>query len=115
MRKINANFSTAIWRSLKGIKGRRKWVSLVGYSAAQLKAHIEAQFWPGMSWSNWGLSKKGQRTWQIDHIAPRASFLFTSAEDPQFRECWALSNLQPLWWPDNISKSNKLGYTVERP
>ena len=32
------------------------------------------------------------------------SFNFISAEDEEFKQCWSLSNLQPLWAADNIRK-----------
>jgi hypothetical protein len=53
-----------------------------------------------MSWGNYG-------QWEIDHIRPRSSFSFQTAEDPQFMECWELSNLQPLWMSANRSKHAK--------
>jgi hypothetical protein len=35
------------------------------------------------------------------------SFKFETPEDPDFKACWALSNLRPLWSTDNIRKSDK--------
>ena len=71
---------------------------LTGCSGAELVAHIEAQFQPGMSWQNHG-------DWHLDHIRPCASFDLT---DPaQQRECFHYSNLQPLWAADNISKGDR--------
>jgi len=45
--------------------------------------------------------------WHIDHIRPISAFSFTVPEDPEFKECWALNNLQPLWAFDNLSKGGK--------
>ncbi|MBS0364916.1 MAG: hypothetical protein JSR67_03720 [Proteobacteria bacterium] len=73
------------------------WARRLGYSADQLRQHLEANFLPGMAWSN-------SRDWHIDHIRPVCSFYFTSPEEPQFRECYALSNLRPLWRKDNARK-----------
>jgi hypothetical protein len=50
-----------------------------------------------MSWDNIG-------DWHIDHIVPLASFTFSSADDPEFRAAWALTNLRPLWAADNMRK-----------
>jgi hypothetical protein len=54
-----------------------------------------------MTWENYG-------KWHIDHKRPIASFNFTSYEDPEFKECWALNNLQPMWAKENMSKGNKI-------
>jgi hypothetical protein len=32
-------------------------------------------------------------------------------EDPEFKECWALENLQPLEAMENIDKGYNYGYT----
>jgi hypothetical protein len=82
-------------------KASRRLHDLVGYTTDQLAAHLERQFTKGMSWRNRG-SK-----WHIDHIIPLASFQFTSANDPEFRAAWALTNLRPLWKPANLSKGAK--------
>jgi hypothetical protein len=90
--------SSAISKSLRGKKkAGRRWQNLVGYSLEQLKAHLEARFLPGMRWDNHG-------EWHIDHERPISSFTIASPDDPAFRECWALSNLQPLWAGDNLRK-----------
>jgi hypothetical protein len=74
---------------------------MVGYSAEQLKEHLEKQFNDGMSWENYG-------EWHIDHIKPISSFEFDSSDDEQFKVCWSLDNLQPMWGIENIKKGNKL-------
>lgn len=54
-----------------------------------------------MTWENWG-----RRGWHIDHIAPLSSFDLT---DPvQFRRAVHYTNLQPLWWFDNLSKGKRI-------
>lgn len=77
------------------------WESLVGYTAADLMARLECRFQPGMSWNNYG-------EWHIDHIVPITAFNFTTAEDFDFKRCWALNNLQPLWADDNVHKGAKI-------
>ncbi|MEQ1901858.1 MAG: hypothetical protein ABL866_14140 [Devosia sp.] len=81
-------------------KGGRTWESLVGYSVRDLAKHLERQFLPGMTWQNMG-------DWEIDHIVPRATFSYRSVDDPDFRACWAMNNLRPLWADQNRSKSAK--------
>lgn len=63
-------------------------------------AHLERQFLPGMTWENRG-------EWHIDHIRPLCSFQFQTPDCPQFREAWALTNLQPLWAQDNLKKGGR--------
>lgn len=55
-----------------------------------------------MSWENYG-----RNGWHVDHIRPVISFNITSFDCNDFLECWSLSNLQPLWEADNLSKSSK--------
>lgn len=85
-------------KSNSGSKNGQSWLSLVGYTVAELKAHLESQFLPGMSWENRG-------EWHVDHIRPICSFNFTSPEDIEFKQCWELSNLRPLWKADNLKKA----------
>ena len=53
-----------------------------------------------MNWDNYG-------EWHIDHIKPISSFIFESSEDEEFKRCWSLDNLQPMWGIENIKKGNK--------
>jgi hypothetical protein len=102
--KLEHCISSAINSSLKkSTKARRSWETLVGYTVDQLKRHLEKKFKDGMTWSNYG--KNG---WEIDHKIPLSAFNFEKPEDIDFKRCWALSNLQPLWAIDNIRKFNKL-------
>ncbi len=99
-RGLNARMTTLMHRELGRAKAGRKWQELAGYSTEVLRLHLESRFLPGMSWDNRG-------KWHIDHIRPRASYRFVSAEDKQFRACWALENLQPLWAIENMNKHTK--------
>ena len=74
-----------------------KWFSLVGYTLKDIRTHLESKFLFGMSWSNYG-------EWHVDHVKPRSFFRYTDPTSSQFKECWALSNLQPLWALDNLKK-----------
>jgi len=77
-----------------------KTFTLLGYTGEELAKHLESQFTDGMSWDN-------MKDWHIDHIRPIASFNYTTTECEDFKKCWALNNLQPLWATDNISKGDK--------
>lgn len=76
---------------------------LLGYTIADLKKHIENQFTYRMTWEKFN---KGEI--HIDHILPISSFKFTKIGDSEWRACWDLPNLRPMWAKDNIAKSNKL-------
>lgn len=97
--RIRNATSARIWGALNG-RSDGALFSRLGYSSADLVAHLEAQFLPGMSWANYG-------RWHVDHKRPCASFDLSDAL--QFAECWALSNLQPLWAADNIAKGASHG------
>lgn len=101
--KLNEIMANAIRLALKGNKKGRSWEKLVGYSLNQLKRHLEKQFQPGMNWRNYGFYG-----WHIDHEIPISAFNFEKPEDMDFKKCWALSNLQPMWAKENIAKSNNL-------
>jgi len=96
---------TLMHRALGKAKAGRSWKTFVDYSLEELMAHLERQFLPGMTWQNKG-------DWHIDHIIPRSSFEYSSPDDPEFKKCWSLSNLQPLWAVDNIRKNAKLDYLI---
>jgi 5-methylcytosine-specific restriction endonuclease McrA len=56
-----------------------------------------------MTWGNYG-----RHGWHIDHRIPISAFNFKAPTDIDFKKCWALSNLQPLWSHENQKKYNKL-------
>lgn len=100
--RISNSVRSRVYESLK-----RSWKSystfnLLGYSRDELMSHLEERFLPGMTWENYG------PVWHIDHIVPLSAHNFVSSEDIDFKKAWALSNLQPLWASDNMSKGAKL-------
>ncbi len=76
-------------------------IDLLDYSIKELMIHLEKRFRDGMNWDNYG------PYWHIDHIKPVSHFKFKSKNDFEFKECWALSNLQPLLKSENLSKGNR--------
>lgn len=98
--RLDQNMCNFIRQSLKGKKAGRKWEILVGYSLKDLMSHLEKQFDDKMNWDNYG------SYWWVDHIKPRSLFKYTTTEEPEFKECWALKNLQPLEKIANIKKGN---------
>ncbi len=101
--KLNDCISGAINHSIRNGKNGLHWETLVGYTLEDLKRHLENQFRTEMTWNNYKHSG-----WHIDHIIPISRFNFSSYNDIDFKRCWALSNLQPMWGKENMSKGNKI-------
>ena len=53
-----------------------------------------------MSWDNYGTY------WQIDHVIPQSALIYDRLTHPNFQNCWALENLQPLESKANASKGS---------
>jgi len=102
MNRLTANIRKAVHKALKTKKTTKtnNTFSSLGYTIDELKIHLESQFEEEMSWDNMG-------EWHIDHIRPISSFEFDSSDHPDFKACWALDNLQPLWAMENLRKSDK--------
>lgn len=98
--RLRARISSQFRYCLARGKGGATSESLLGYTIAELRTHLERQFLKGMSWENMG-------EWHIDHIIPLASFTITGPDDPELKRAWGLANLRPLWAADNIAKSDK--------
>lgn len=96
---LNEFMRNGILKALGNGKGGNSWVEFVDYTVDDLKDHLERQFLPGMTWENRGLNG-----WHIDHIVPISSFSFDGPEHPDFKACWSMTNLRPLWEADNLKK-----------
>ena len=92
--RIRAAVSRSFWRISRGKVAST--LTLLGCTYEQAKAHFESLFQEGMNWTNYGYMG-----WHIDHIRPVSSF---GEDDLHLMN--HISNLQPLWWYDNLSKSN---------
>ena len=97
MFRLNSNISRRIRQSIASGKQNSSWQEVLGFSLNKLKAHLEIQFSEGMSWDNYG-------EWHIDHIKPIAFFCFNNITDQDFKDCWALQNLRPLWASENVRR-----------
>jgi hypothetical protein len=98
-----------IYKSLKRAKcltnKTERTLDILGCTPSFLWKHLESKFQPGMTKENYG-------QWHVDHIIPIASF---DLKDPkQLKKCFHYTNLQPLWWQDNLEKGNKLDW-VPKP
>ena len=90
-------------RLYQAISGRARPASAVrdlGCTVDELKAHLEKQFRPGMTWNNWG-----REGWHIDHIKPLVKF--DLADRTQLLQACHYTNLQPLWATENLSKGDR--------
>lgn len=101
--KIKCNLRTRVSMAIR-LNNAIKQSSLdeyLGCSIEYFKHYIEELFDENMSWDNYG--KYG---WHIDHIIPCDAFDLTTIE--QQKECFHYTNLQPLWWQDNLRKGNRV-------
>jgi len=83
--------------ALHGENKSKNTFILLGCNQGELKEHLEKQFTYGMNWDNYG--KFG---WHIDHIIPCSDF--DMADTEQQKKCFHYTNLQPLWWYENLEK-----------
>lgn len=100
--RLSCYTRTALYTSLKE-KNINKYggtFDILPYTLEELMKYLESKFKEGMTWDNYG-------EWHIDHIKPISSFIFESSEDDEFKKCWSLENLQPMWGIENIKKGNK--------
>jgi hypothetical protein len=95
--KLSKNISSAIYKCLKQTKNNLTWLKFVDYDLATLKDWLENKFKEGMSWENYG------SYWHLDHVRPLSWFNL----ETEFKEAWALNNLQPLEAFLNLSKNNR--------
>lgn len=94
--RLRTNLRTQLYSALKHKRKTIRTMELCGCAIHELVAHLEKQFTPEMTWENYG------PYWHVDHIRPCASF--DLADEAQQRACFHYTNLQPLFWRDNISK-----------
>ena len=97
--RIKVILRSRLHQALKGSKKSMSTMKLLGCTGEYAKKHIESQFKEGMSWANHG---NGPGKWNIDHIRPMCSFDLSKPEDQKI--CCHYTNLQPLWWEDNLAK-----------
>lgn len=105
MELLNQRIRSQILYSMRSRKGGSRSFDALDYTSKQLATHLERQFVSGMGWHNMG-------EWHIDHIVPRKTFHFESVGDPEFKRCWALSNLRPIWGKDNRIKKDKRTHLI---
>ena len=101
--RIVKNIRSRLWAAIKNKQTRGSVILNLGCSVEELISYLESQFSEGMTWANWG---NGPGNWNIDHIYPLSKVNKEDAEAVKKAEHY--TNLQPLWYEDNSSKSNKV-------
>lgn len=97
--RINNNISSSLRSRIKNKPTGT--LRHLDFTIEELIIHLEALFLNGMTWNNYG------KVWHIDHIKPVKLFKFESVNDIEFKKCWSLKNLQPLFALDNLQKGSK--------
>ena len=100
---IHMRISSSVRNSLGRPRLETSWIKLLNFSAADLHTHLAQRFTEGMTWERFMAGEI-----EIDHIIPVSFFRPKSAESMEFRMCWNLKNLQPLWRLDNRLKRDTL-------
>ena len=104
-KKYNEDYTFRIMKRMRNtlskyITRKQKTTNeLIGCSSEDLIKHLEKQFQYGMTWENYG-----QYGWHIDHIIPLSS----AKTEEDIIKLNHYTNLKPLWWKDNLRKSNKI-------
>lgn len=101
--RLSGNLRARLRMALKSGQKVGSAVRDLGCSVEELKKRFESMFYQNpktgemMTWENYG--KFG---WNIDHIKPLASFDLTDRK--QLLEACHYTNLQPMWWRENMKK-----------
>jgi hypothetical protein len=95
LQAINTYFKTN--RRYK-ITKKNPLYEVLGCDIEFLIKHLESQFYGGMTWEN-----KGSKGWHVDHIIE----LKTASTIDEVKKLNHYTNLQPLWYKDNLAKNRK--------
>jgi hypothetical protein len=96
--KLKQNIRNTIVRGLENKKSKIT-EDIIGCSIKDFMLYLESKFQDGMSWNN-----HGKNGWHIDHIFPLAK----ATSEEQIYKLNHYTNLQPLWWYDNLKKSDNI-------
>lgn len=102
VQNLRSRLSTIVRQITKG-KKIRSHIKQLGCSPQELVKYLESKFQEGMSWDNYG---NGVDKWNIDHIIPISKLDPTDPES--YEKLCHYTNLQPMWQPENIAKSDKI-------
>lgn len=94
---LYAKLKRGVYRCMGNKATGSDWFKHLGYTIDELRLHLEKQFTYGMTWEN-------RREWHIDHIVPLCAFTIESVASEEFKACFGLHNLRPIWPDDNRDK-----------
>lgn len=95
--KLKRILRNRLFQAIKRNQKKGSAVKDLGCSIEFLKQYLEAKFYAGMTWNNWG------KIWELDHIIPLWKFDLTDRE--QFLIANNYENLQPLTVDKHKKKS----------
>jgi hypothetical protein len=98
--KLKKSLRNRLYQAIKNLQKVGSAVRDLGCTIPELKEHLEKQWQSGMTWDNWTTDG-----WHVDHKKALANYDLTNRE--QFLEACHYTNLQPLWWHENLAKSDK--------
>lgn len=103
--KLNYNIrsmtSNAFKRACQNkYKKGKKTEYILGCTMETFISYLQNQFKPGMLLENYG---QGPGKWNIDHIIPISS----AKTEEEIYKLSHYTNLQPLWWEENMAKGAK--------
>jgi hypothetical protein len=108
-KNLRATINWAVKAYAKGAQKGGSAVKDLGCTLEELSVHLEKQFSEGMTWDNYGSGSRDNpriHFWTMDHVICLRSFDLTDPE--QFKIASHYTNLAPLWYPDNVAKSDYL-------
>jgi hypothetical protein len=100
--KISCNMRTRISQTLSNYSKSKSTLNILGLNNFNdFKQYIETMFTDGMNWENYGF---GKGKWVIDHRIPLAS----AKNEDEICKLNYHTNLQPMWWDENMIKGVKI-------
>jgi len=110
--KLKCLLRNRVKKILKRKTKHQSFVKHLGCSIEKLVFHLESKFYPDprtgelMTWDNHTTDG-----WHVDHIKPLHEFNLN--DEKEFEEASHYTNLQPLWWWQNLEKNRGITYKKE--
>jgi len=102
--KLRTLLRSRVGKVIQRKKASQSFVKQLGCSVDELVIHLESKFYPNpktgeiMSWDNHSMDG-----WHVDHVKPLHEFDLNN--DDEFKKAAHYTNLQPLWWWQNLEKN----------
>ena len=81
--------------------GPFRWNKILGFTKEDFLKHMEKEFEEGMTFENYG-------EWVISFHIPKRCYRFSSITSQDFKNCWSLKNLKPMWIEDTKKQKIKI-------